>query len=556
LKQVSLAKLLERNEPIEVQNAVIRVFLDKNKDNFRTENELLLEAQDQAKDELVREIDENFGKEMAWSDLKTVEHFFEQLFGEKEKLESGIQYTPRFIIKYIVQSTIKHDGFVCDPSCGSGGFLVEAAKGLSRITGKPVAEIIESGIYGCDISADAIHRAKLMLSLLSAIEGCDRSVLKFNLVCGNSLLIDWKERFPKVFAHGGFDTVLGNPPFVKIQNMDEASRGAIPKRWSTVGRGSHNLYIPFIQLGSELINGEGVLGFIVSSMYFKSIASEDLRRYLQDRRLVARIVDFGDLQIFEGRQTYTCLTFVDRKPKEYLEYAILRDMGDLSNPEFTEVHYDTLNSRKWRLFSERDHRNILKIESADTKLGAIVDISTGIATLRDSLYFVDSGTRHDGHYIKLYKEKPYRIEAHITREVIKISDFLTQDQLDQNTRRIIFPYRMGNLPALISEHELAEKYPGAYEYLCDVKEELAKRDKGKRLYEKWYAYGRRQGLTSSGEKLLTPTFSDKPRFLLCARKDALFCNGYAVTLPNQRQGRTDSNGYEMHQHNGLLHKEN
>ena len=73
---------------------------------------------------------------------------------------------------------------------------------------------------------------------------------------------------------------------------------------------------------------------------------------------------------------------------------------------------------------------------------------------------------------------------------------------------------------------------------------MGKRDKGKRTYEAWYAYGRTQGLNDFGEKLLTPTFSDRPRFLLCTKKDALFCNGYSVTLRNPGQSRIDSNSFK------------
>ena len=79
---------------------------------------------------------------------------------------------------------------------------------------------------------------------------------------------------------------------------------------------------------------------------------------------------------------------------------------------------------------------------------------------------------------------------------------------------------------------MIKKYPKCYEYLYAIKNELSKRDKGKKKYESWYAYGRKQGVDTYGLKLLTPTFSKKPRFLLDSDEFSLFCNGYAIFEKN------------------------
>jgi hypothetical protein len=81
---------------------------------------------------------------------------------------------------------------------------------------------------------------------------------------------------------------------------------------------------------------------------------------------------------------------------------------------------------------------------------------------------------------------------------------------------------------LIAEHELEKYYPNAYRHLCEHKDDLESRDKGKKSYPAWYAWGRTQGMTAPGPKLLTKTFSHGPNFLL-DRTDSIFCNGYSVT---------------------------
>jgi len=81
---------------------------------------------------------------------------------------------------------------------------------------------------------------------------------------------------------------------------------------------------------------------------------------------------------------------------------------------------------------------------------------------------------------------------------------------------------------IISEEEMKNQYPKTYAYFLEIKEELEKRDKGKKKYETWYAYGRKQGIENEGIKILTPTFSKNPRFLIDWNKGSLFCNGYGV----------------------------
>jgi hypothetical protein len=112
--------------------------------------------------------------------------------------------------------------------------------------------------------------------------------------------------------------------------------------------------------------------------------------------------------------------------------------------------------------------------------------------------------------------------------VYKISDFKTQSDILQNARRIIFPYKVNGSASIIDEDIFQVKYPYCYEYLLSVKDELLARDKGKVKYNPFYAWGRTQGLTRWGKKILNPTFSQHPRFLVVEDEEALFTNGYGI----------------------------
>jgi hypothetical protein len=207
----------------------------------------------------------------------------------------------------------------------------------------------------------------------------------------------------------------------------------------------------------------------------------------------------------------------------------------LGNLQFSKIFFKDLNNKKWRLLKQIDQKNIKKIETIGEKLGNVVDIRVGVATCKDSVYFIDGSILEKGFYFKEYNGEKYKIEQESTKPIAKISDFKIQGELDNNFRRIIFPYEKNNGKIEIIKEEIFKKrYPHCYKYLLAAKEELGTRDKGNIEYPTWYAYARTQGLNFFGEKLLTPTFSSEPRFLLEKDENSLFCNGYAIYLINKR----------------------
>src|SRR3989344_1313485 len=354
---------------------------------------------------------------------------------------------------------------------------------------------------------------------------------KINLKIADSLITDWKKLFPK--TENGFDVVIGNPPYVKFQDLNKELREKLYKDWQTLKTGNYNLYFAFFELGVAIMKAGGVLGYITPNNYFTSLAGVPLREYLESNKLIEKIIDFNHLKLFEA-QTYTCITFLKKSAKGFFYYERVDDyktLDSLKELRYSKISFVDLNNKKWRLLRNSDQENIKKIENVGKKLGDIVDIRVGIATCKDSVYFVDGITLEDDYYIKLYQGKSFQIEKDITQLIAKISDFKIQSELDKNKRRVIFPYRKKHGKVeIIKESELKNLYPRCYEYLLAAKVELATRDKGAVEYPEWYAYARTQGLNFFGKKLLTPTFSSEPRFLLEKDEDTLFCNGYAVYL--------------------------
>lgn len=513
-----------------LESALVLSFLNFN--NFSTKNNFLLEIlscpnSSQAYEFLKGKI--NLG---SLENLQTVfELMSENNFGET----GGIVYTPKKIVEYIVNTTIDRKGRVMDLSCGIGAFELGAIKRLKSITDLTMKEIVETYIFGVDVSYKSVKRAKILITLQLLMNGEDYESISFNLEVADSMILfnrsiadyDFKIKRP------GFDFVIGNPPYIKFQDLPNHLRKRLSVGWSSVSGFNFNLYFVFIEIGLNLLNENGKLGYIVPNNLFTTFAAKNLRSILHNGRKISKIVNFNHLKVFPDAQTYTCIIIIDMAHNEkFFEYAYVEEKSYLSNLEslnFEQVFFDTLDDKKWRLISEKDHENIKKIEQIGTPIGKMFKIRVGFATLKDQVFFAKDFS--DEYCITMHKEKQIKIERGITRRVVKIPLVNNEDDVKNNKLRIIFPYRnIGNGHyRIIPEEEIKQKYPLCYSYLLTRKEELSRRDKGKNTAEKWYAYGRTQGFNSYGPRLYTRTFSKGPNFIR-DDDDSLYCNGYAIFI--------------------------
>jgi hypothetical protein len=478
-------------------------------------------------------------KKLEIESLDILVSYLEILIPPQERRKNGAFFTPRYIIDFIIRH-ISPQEFArnLDPSCGCGAFLIGLARYYKTKFGKPVARTIKENIFGADILSYNIRRARILLALLATQSGENLSLEDINLAIQNSLKAEWTKVFPQVTS-GIFTNIVGNPPYVKFQDLDEEDRKFLLSKWVTTADGSFNLYFAFFELGHNLLSDSGMVGYITPNNYFTSLSAKPLREFFQKERCLSTIIDFSHQKIFDT-QTYTAISFLTKRDNPVIYYAKIEDT---QKPEdFLELYaaspnlLDDLKSSKWRLLRGTDRENVKKIESHGTPLGKIVDICVGIATLKDDLYFIDGKSQQNGFYTTSFDNKTFLIEPEITKKIFKISDFVTQEECDANTRRIIFPYETtGTKATPIPEDRLRSEFPNCYAYFLAIKELLGKRDKGKKVFEPFYVYGRTQGLAKSGLKLLTPTFSRAPRFFFANDPKALFCNGYGLFFKEKQK---------------------
>ncbi|MCA3458750.1 MAG: N-6 DNA methylase [Rhodobacter sp.] len=230
---------------------------------------------------------------------------------------------------------------IVDPACGSGVFLIMAfdflKAELGRVNDKianlqgkdqhiqdlidPDSEILTNNLFGVDVNVESVEIAKLSLWIRTARRGKVLDSLDGNLRVGDSLIEDsnfayldhaftWETAFPQVFAEGGFDVVLGNPPYVR-QELISSLKPYLQRRFESY-HGVADLFTYFYERGLRLLKQGGRLGFISSNTFFKTGSGKPLRDYLRHNATIESVVDFGDLQIFEGVTTYPAILTMKR----------------------------------------------------------------------------------------------------------------------------------------------------------------------------------------------------------------------------------------------------
>lgn len=456
--------------------------------------------------------------------IKLLENYLELLIPKSDRKVNGAFFTPTYIVDFIINEVSPKPNDKClDPSCGCGAFLIGLVDYYKKHYNKSIKETIKENIFGSDILGYNINRSKIILSLYGLINNERIEDSDFNIYHQDSLKADWKNKF---------DVIVGNPPYVKYQDLSEENRKYLIRHWKTIESGTFNLYFAFFELGHKLLNSDGRLGYITPNNYFTSLAGLPLRQYFIQNKCLTRVIDFSHKKVFDA-QTYTAISFLNKKINHEIVYDKIRDEQAcddfLISANGSPNQIKNLNVKKWRLLKAKEQENIQIIENIGTPIKQLFNIAVGIATLKDEVFFVDGTKEQDGYYIKTTENGTFQIEKSITKPVYKISQFKNQKDIENNKLRIITPYHSDSKTALpISEEEFENKYPKCYAYLMSEKNKLESRDKGKGNYSPFYVWGRTQGITRFGKKILNPTFSKHPRFLFVPEEDAYYTNGYGI----------------------------
>jgi len=365
---------------------------------------------------------------------------------------------------------------ILDPACGSGSFLIgafdylveyhrqwyaehrtekkskndwyETPEGEVRVTIQKKREVLKNNIYGVDIDREATEVAIMSLYLKLLDEGFDKGEAQLfvgtllpdmtaNIKCGNSLIgsdyyegrdlklfsdqefkgvnaFDWsgKNGFPEIMNAGGYDCVIGNPPYVRQEMLSEYKEYF--QSHFKVYHGVADLYAYFIERGVSLIKPGGRFSYIVANKWMRANYGGPLRDFLL-KSGIAEIIDFGDLQVFQDATTYPCIITVvkgatgsfNASKVDDLDFIDLRTY--LEGKRFT-VSPTSLNDEGWSLSDEKTAKLLEKIRSKGVPLGEYVGgkIYYGIKTGLNEAFVIDAETKD-----RLIKEDPK------SKEIIK-----------------------------------------------------------------------------------------------------------------------------------------
>lgn len=453
---------------------------------------------------------------------------------------------------------------VLDPACGSGSFLLGAFQYLldwhlewytSHPTARPRPQLYQGAggewflttdekkrilldhIYGVDIDPQAVEVTKLSL-LLKVLEGenaetlaAQREIwqeralpdLAANIQCGNSLIgpefyhgqqgtlfddeeyyrinaFDWEAGFPAIMARGGFDAVIGNPPYIRIQTLKEWAPREVEyykERYTAASKGNYDIYVVFAEKGLELLNDAGRLGYILPHKFFNAQYGQPLRQRIAQGQHLAEVVHFGDQQVFDGATTYTCLLILAKGGAAQAHVQKVTDLEAwIRERQATagDVPADRITAAEWNLVIGPGADLFHRLQEMPVKLGDVAHIFVGLQTSADSVYVLDVTTEDDATYTAYSHalQEPVRIERTICRPLLRGSE-ISRYQSPRPCRVVVFPYTVeGSETKPWSLKQLREDTPLAHAYLSRNKEALAARSGIDVTC--WWLHGRPQNL--------------------------------------------------------------
>lgn len=446
---------------------------------------------------------------------------------------------------------------IVDPSCGSGAFLIKALEKLmnerkwisderARITGTGdlfdqdtmIKSLLSSNIYGVDINSESVEIARLALWLHTALPGKPLSTLDDNILCGNSLVgndfyshhqnksfddekieqinaFDWEKAFPDVFKrhNGGFDCVIGNPPYVKLQNFRMVSEDVADYLlnakapdgspvYASTQTGNFDLYLPFIERGLGLLRANGRMGYIAPSVWLRNDYGEGLRKQLANKKSLYSFIDFGCFQVFDEATTYTALQFFSNIEHKEVEYVAAHKKEDVfqtksNTPKISYAEFES--KQRWNLSPADEMALICRLSNEGHPLSSnhITSwISQGLISGAFNIFANEKNTEgNHTHQITPKKKCIVNLDKELLLPLVSGEDIRAfanpVSRLD-----IIFPYEIDDngKHQLISPENMASSYSDTWLFLKSYESFLRQRDSGKLDDVDWYRYSRNQNL--------------------------------------------------------------
>ena len=395
-------------------------------------------------------------------------------------------------------------------------------------------KILINNIYGVDLDPQAVEvtQVSLFLKLLedetpSSIHLSDMFLkdtilpdLSKNIKCGNSLIgtdilsndgnlfplnkggtgdvideekikpMDFETAFPDIMKNGGFDAIVGNPPYINIQYIDNITKGYLREKYKVFAGKADILYF-FFERVLNLLKKNSLMGFITSRYFVEATDAKPLRNYITKNAHVVELVDFKNYSVFKGIGIHTIISIITKDERttttiNLLKNIINQSITDKSNFNIFDI---TLRSEEWVFTNRLEKKLFDKVNLSAVCLGELSTIEQGQKSGLNSVFGIEE------IIAKQMEKEPLR-------KLIKNS----------HIKRYYADYK--NLYLIYSDSNFdVNKYPKIKEYLLQHKKELMRRQAKDNLYP-WYRLQRPRNkeLFDAKEKIIVPYRAEYNKF--------------------------------------------
>jgi type I restriction-modification system DNA methylase subunit len=482
---------------------------------------------------------------------------------------------------------------IVDPACGSGSFLIGAyqflldwyqakyfedgvekhSKGKQprlrsagpdkwHLTTTEKKRILLEHIFGVDIDAQAVEVTKLSL-LLKVLEGeSAESIgtsgklfhervlpdLDENIRCGNSLIssdfctsdrteeqirsvnsFDWEDEFPSVFSDGGFDVIVGNPPYIDVKEMQPEVKTELSRIYRSAQQ-RFDLYVPFIEKGLQLLRPNGYLSYIVPSMFMRREYGINIRKVILEESNLSRLVDFGTNQVFKGPLNYVAILILDRNVKRRpfdvvtfnqtgldssdLEKSLNSEVTDPGVSRFRMKSTSLTTDAGWQFVDEAKAALAKRLFSSKSCLEDVAKyVSEGIHSGKDEVFFIPRARADE-----------LKLEPVSMFPLAKGKDVHRYESVDAKNfaQSVLYTYDLTS-GCVLPEPVLKEELPLTWAYLKSSRHLLAGRTYFDKSSKEWYElWCPRDPELFTGRKILGPEIANKGEFTISTQP--LFAN--------------------------------
>jgi type I restriction-modification system DNA methylase subunit len=491
----------------------------------------------------------------------------------------GIVPTPGYVVEAILERTLAPalaslsaeamPSFrLIDLSCGSGIFLVYSFRRLlAHLEAQGVVpdlatkhRILRDNVFGVDVDREAVEITTFNL-LIAVLDGEDRdSIARFGtpvlprlddrVVSGNSLVapdffeafpearldrsellavnaFDFEEAFPEAMGEGGFDVIVGNPPYVRIQTQAEYEPLQVAyfqEHSPFQSARAHNFdkYLLFVERSVGLLKADGRFGFVIPHRFMATLPGGAVRGLLSGGRYVTEIVHFGHEQVFPGLTTYVCILAGAKSGSGEFQFTRVDDLASWrADPDLgtRTIPADELTAAKWSFGTGEARAVFERLRNRYEKhLADVADIFVGVQTSADDVFFLAPEAIDEETIRFVEGDAEWEIERAICRPALRDRTLLPYDGKPEPDAWAIFPYEIvegGKRPRaeVIPPERMEADFPLAWRYLSAHREGLERRSIVPSTPGTWYRYGRSQSLAKlDAEKIIVRVLSLVPQY--------------------------------------------